>query len=246
MSTAVMAKCWSLQMPPTAKAVLVSLADNANDHGECWPSIPTICERTCFGKTAVIAAIQWLEDHGAVQADRSNGRHTRYCVTPELFDPSASRTGTADKPVRQAIQTRPPRGVDPSASRTGPVRQADSNRQEPSRTVKKATVKTRAVVALPDWLPPDAWAEWCQYRRGKTWTPKAQELSLRSLTTLRDQGHDPVTVIENAIEKGWRGLYAPAKQQERTNAASRGMSAADRIAAKIRERGITDDGFLSS
>ena len=45
MSIAVMRSCWPLQMPPTPKAVLISLADNASDEGECWPSIPTICER---------------------------------------------------------------------------------------------------------------------------------------------------------------------------------------------------------
>lgn len=43
-------------------------------------------------------------------------------------------------------------------------------------------------------------------------TPKAEELCIRSLDELRGKGHDPVTVIENAIEFGWRGLYAPANK----------------------------------
>lgn len=146
MSTYVMAACWPIQIPPTPKAVLISLADNANDHGYCWPSIATISARTCFGKTAVIEAIRWLEEHGLVVADRENGRHTRYQIkpngmTPELFDaagnPSASRTGTADEPVREANrsarQTGPGGGPDLSASRSIPVRQADTNRQEPTK-----------------------------------------------------------------------------------------------------------------
>lgn len=124
-----MAACWPLQMPPTPKAVLVSLADNANDQGHCWPSISTICERTCFGRTAVIAAIQWLEDHGAVKADRSNGRHTSYVITPGQYQ-SASRTGTPPEPVRQANGTSPPRGRDQSGRRTLTVK----NRKEPSTT----------------------------------------------------------------------------------------------------------------
>src|SRR5690606_29236448 len=148
-----MAACWPLQMPPTQKAVLISLADNANDHGDCWPSLSTITMRTCFGKTAVIAAIRWLEEHGALEADRSNGRHTRYRLTPDLFNLSASRTGTAGEPVRQAdrleggepvreanrsvSRTGSADGQNLSASRTGPVRQADTNRKEPSRTVSK-------------------------------------------------------------------------------------------------------------
>ncbi len=79
-----------MQMAPTPKAVLISLADNANDHGECWPSIPKICERTCFSERTVHAAIKWLEDAGLVIADRSNGRHTRYVVKPEAYQPPAA------------------------------------------------------------------------------------------------------------------------------------------------------------
>lgn len=164
MSTSVMAVCWPLQMPPTQKAVLISLADNANDHGDCWPSLSTIAMRTCFGKTAVIAAIQWLEAHGALEADRANGRHTRYRVTPDRFNLSASRTGTADEPVRQTdrleggqpvreanrsvSRTGPADGQNLSASRTGPVRQADTNRKEPSRTVSKSARKKEGSKSL--------------------------------------------------------------------------------------------------
>lgn len=142
MSTTVMAACWPLQMPPTQKAVLISLADNANDHGECWPSLSKICERTCFGKTAVIDAIRWLESAGLVVANRDNGRHTKYLINPAGMSANlyASRTGTAAEQVRQANQsvsrTGPADGPNLSASRTGPVRQADTNRKEPSRTVR--------------------------------------------------------------------------------------------------------------
>lgn len=151
MSTVIMAACWPLQIQPTAKAVLMSLADNANDHGECWPSITTICKRTCLGRTAVIEAIKWLEGKSLLTADRSNGRHTRYLLTPnlDLFEEG--------KPVRQADQsgrrTSPPRGPNQSAWRTGPVRHADSNRQEPSRTVSSLSPRAEDEVELPTLEP---------------------------------------------------------------------------------------------
>ena len=162
MSTLVMSQCWPLQMPPVPKGVLISLADNANDQGVCWPSLATISERTCYGRTAVIGAIRWLEEHGALHANRDNGRHTSYRITPGSFaldgkptepvrhadrcatrtspprgpvrhvNQSATRTGTPREPVRHANGTSPPRVPDPSATRTGPVRHADTNRQEPS------------------------------------------------------------------------------------------------------------------
>lgn len=86
MSTKVMGACWPLQMPPTPKAVLISLADNANDHGICWPSLPTICERTCLGKTAVIGAVKWLEANNALSIERGASRSNRYTLTPHLFE----------------------------------------------------------------------------------------------------------------------------------------------------------------
>lgn len=143
MSTILMSACWPLQMPPTPKAVLISLADNANDAGECWPSLTKISERTCVCRRSVIEAIHWLEDAGYVRADRTNGRHTRYFVTaePRLFEDA--------KPVRQMHQcgkrtsaagspTGAPDARDPCAKRTLTV----NNHHEPSRSPARAQEAT--------------------------------------------------------------------------------------------------------
>jgi len=128
-STRIMALCWPLQMSPTQKATLISLADNADDHGGCWPSIPKICERTCLSERAVHGAIKWLEANGLVQADRSNGRHTRYRITvvdqqpPQQVHPRRKCTTAGD-------------AVEPPQQVQSPPQEMRSNRQEPSRTVK--------------------------------------------------------------------------------------------------------------
>lgn len=152
MSTRIMALCWPLQMHSTDKAVLISLADNANDSGYCWPSIATICERTCFGRTAVIEAIGRLEEGGYVTANRDNGRHTTYVISPQPVrqtDPSAKRTG-------------PPDGGDPSASRTGPVRQTDTNRHltvnEPSTKKERVRPAKRVPAEFDVTADLRAWA----------------------------------------------------------------------------------------
>jgi hypothetical protein len=90
MSTAVMGLCWPLQMPPTAKAVLMSLADQANDQGVCWPAITSISDRTCYGRTAVIEAIKWLEARKAIEIERGASRSNRYTLTPHLFEGDTS------------------------------------------------------------------------------------------------------------------------------------------------------------
>ncbi|WP_193758182.1 helix-turn-helix domain-containing protein [Pseudacidovorax intermedius] len=140
--------------------MLIALADMANDEGFCWPSIERICERTCYGRTAVIEAIGWLESVGIVRANRTNGRKTTYWVEPDKFaadaagepsphapNQSATRTGPSGVPVRHADGTSPPRGP-------VPVRQADTNRH---RTIKEskpplppaAAVGSRASVRIP-------------------------------------------------------------------------------------------------
>lgn len=218
MSNRLLDACKPLRMPPTAKSVLICLADYADDAGSCWPSIDRIVEFTCFGRTAVIDAIKWLESASLITANRANGRHTTYLVHPAKFcepvqqaNQSTFRTSTAGGPVRLPDETSTAGGPHQYGSRTAPVREADSNPQEPSRTPNKATPKGKSV-DLPDWLPDDAWANWVSYRKAakKPLTERAVSLSIRELDKLREQGHQPQDVIDNAILRGWQGLYAPA------------------------------------
>lgn len=87
MSTYIMSKVWPMQMPMAAKAVYISLADNANDHGVCWPSIPTIAKRVCTSERTVFRAIKWLEDNNLLVKNDSLGKSTRYTLTPDALSP---------------------------------------------------------------------------------------------------------------------------------------------------------------
>ncbi|RFF46203.1 helix-turn-helix domain-containing protein [Xanthomonas campestris] len=131
MSTLIMSKCWPMHMPPSPKAVLISLADNANDQGHCWPSIPTICERTCFSERTVHSAIRWLESVGLVTADRSNGRHTRYVINPDAYQPPQElHPRSSCTPANAAVE--PPQNLHkPPQMPQSPPQQLRSNRKEP-------------------------------------------------------------------------------------------------------------------
>jgi hypothetical protein len=231
MSTTVMAAVWPLELPPVAKSVLVSLADNANDSGYCWPSIETICQRTCFGRSAVIDAIKWLEAHEYLIPDRSNGRKTTYRLTPE------NGNSAPPKPVRQAdgcaTRTGTPDGLNQSARRTKPVRQTDTNRQEPSRTV----IKNNIAPDLPDCIPPEVWGMWHEYRKrksGKGWTEHAQKLAMRSLVSFAQKGHNIRQIVETSIERGYSGLFEPKNGATHANHSSRSsQSLIDRVASKL-------------
>lgn len=211
-----MAACWPLQMPPTPKAVLISLADNANDDGHCWPSLSKICERTCFGRSAVIEAIKWLEANGALTADRSDRYHTTYTVTPNAY--------SAGKLVRQP---------DYSGRRTSPaggklvrlpdnevrepddeVRQPDTNRQEPSRTINKSN-RHRAAQApdLSAWpaLPSDeVLADWLAMRKRMRAdvSPTVVNGFAVQLALAMAAGYSVDDCLTECVVRNWRGFKA--------------------------------------
>lgn len=204
-----MSQCWPLQMPPTPKAVLISLADNANDDGVAWPSLGKICERTCFGKTAVIDAIRWLEVNGYVVADRSNGRHTSYSVNPNGAKQSASRTGSPAEPVRQTDNNQSASRTNQSASRTKPVREADTNRKEPSRTVRSNRQGDAAKVAaeLLPGLPENLVADFLAVRKAKK-----LPLTETAVAGLQREAGKAGMSLESAVrlccERGWASIRA--------------------------------------
>lgn len=51
---------WRQQLVPSAKLVLMSLADAADDHGVCWPSVPTVARKCCVSSRTVRRIMQTL------------------------------------------------------------------------------------------------------------------------------------------------------------------------------------------
>lgn len=91
MSTIIMAACWPLQgMSPAQKAVLISLADQSNDDGVCWPGIATIARRTCLSERAVQEAIAWLQAVGLVFRSYRFNSSTSYTINPGSYNPKNS------------------------------------------------------------------------------------------------------------------------------------------------------------
>lgn len=212
MSTAVMALCWPLYMPPTCKSVLISLADQANDQGVCWPSFAGICERTCFGRTAVIEALQWLEERGYMSIEKRQGANNRYLLNMSKLaqreiepvretNRSAKRTGTPGEPVREPDPSG--RRANQSASRTAPVRQADPNRQEPSQPPDKRVVTLTVDQLMKDGLTEQTAIEWLQRRK-----QRRAPLTPRAWEGMKDEaakaGWDIESAIRKALQRGWQ------------------------------------------
>jgi hypothetical protein len=221
MSTRVIAYCWPIKIPATAKAVLISLADQANDDGECWPSVDTISERTCLDDRTIQRAIVWLEQGGYVSRKMRSGRSTRYVVNLRQSD-----TPVAATPPSESHPT-------PVTAPPHPRHSATHNRKG---TIKEPSIKQSAVLAVPDWVPAKEWADWNSYRGArKGWTARARELSLATLDALRDAGHDPVAVINQSIERGWSGLFPIAGTHAHARLPPPAQSKAAAWVASLRE-----------
>ncbi|WP_303678300.1 helix-turn-helix domain-containing protein [Ralstonia mannitolilytica] len=227
MSTIIMSLCWPLQMPPTPKAVLISLADNANDQGVCWPSIPTICKRTCFSERAVRDAIKWLEEAHALRADRSTGRSTSYTVTPGDYDEAVSHPGStcrgtpagdatpANGAPRQEMPGTPAGGAAPPRQEMPEPRQeVPPNRKEPSLEPsgnRKKKASADDVLGIDELV-----AEGVDAQHAKDWLTarKAKRLPLTpsAWSMTKDEaaaaGLTPAQAVAAAIRHGWAGFKA--------------------------------------
>lgn len=76
---------WALKVKtgsPTTKLVLIKLADNANDDGQCWPSIRHISEQTELSERAVREHIKALVGLGFVRLEK---RYSEGVQLPNVY-----------------------------------------------------------------------------------------------------------------------------------------------------------------
>lgn len=74
MSIKLMTQVWALPVHEKCKLVLLSLADQANDDGVCWPDIDTIAARCSVSTKTVQRAISALETDGWLSVKREYGK----------------------------------------------------------------------------------------------------------------------------------------------------------------------------
>lgn len=106
---------------PTAKLVLVALADYANDSGLCWPSNESLRSKCNLSATGIRTGIHLLESMNLMTVDRSRGRRSNrfhLILNPTPGEPFATPT------VRVA-------NGKPYATRASTLRDANPNRKEP-------------------------------------------------------------------------------------------------------------------
>ena len=102
---------------PLRKLVLLKLADNANDQGECWPSLQYIADQCEISKRSVISHISALCDSGLLKKEHREGKFkanasnlytlTIHSETPALH--SANNSLGGETPALPPSETPAPR-----------------------------------------------------------------------------------------------------------------------------------------
>lgn len=213
MSIRLMTEAWKADMPSGRKMVLLALCDNANDQGECYPSISMLAEKCSMSERSVFNHIADLEKCGAVARQSRTGRSTVYTIDPCKFCTHANSAPLQKLHPTPADSAPPPlQPLHPTPATVAPITINEPS-IEPSlnHQARKPRLSVVTDFALPDWIPADTWSAFMETRKAKKAksTPYALSLIVKSLETFKAAGHNPVEILNNSIKAGWSDVYPP-------------------------------------
>lgn len=206
---------WSVTAgSPTAKLVLFALAEHADEVGLCWPSIARLHRHTELSERAIRNALRDLETAGLIVTETRDGQPSRYRLTvsggvpPRHETPGSEQNTPAPDAGEGGTSCRGGRHVVPGTPARGAPKPIKEPISEPSVNHKR---RAAPIVALPEWLPQDAWAEWCRHKGAKWGRGVGPAKAINALSRYRDEGHDPRDVIDHSLAAGWAGLFPPRR-----------------------------------
>lgn len=224
MSTIIMSQCWPLGgMSPAQKAVLISLADQANDDGVCWPSVGTISQRTCLSERAVQNAIKWLADAGLLCARERSGTSSVYKITPAAYAPPQQMHPAANAPTPAPAAPPPPQQMHPTPADAAP-------KPSLNRNLNRQRTANAQALGL-DGVSDELLADWQAVRSAKRAGPLTATAVKGLQREARKAGLTDSEAIEICCTNGWQGFRAAWYQQDMRPAVSRATANTHKHAA---------------
>ncbi len=214
---------------PMERYVYLAIADNANDEGEAFPSLPTIAEKSKLSLSTIRRAIASMEDAGWLDVIRGRGAGNRSQY--HLKKVSEGKVSEGNLSERK-LSVRRKKGI--TETQKGVT---ETNPPDPliGVTTNKPSVNHQRFV-LPDWVPSPEWNDFEEMRRKlrKPMTDKARLLAIEKLQELATAGHDPSAVLNQSILNSYLGLFEV-----------KGKSNGGRMSGK-RDPGRPSDAWMSS
>jgi len=222
-------------LPARDKYTLLAISDHLGSNDECWPSVNRLQERTGQGRRTVIRALDALEQAGALVVTRATGMSNRYSLNIEWLQDNQCHSDTS-----ATVTPVPPRHPHQCHSDTGGVpprhrgsatvtpkgdKEGEQGRKSRKDTSKSNRTKALSIQDVQAILPPqeltdalpgycDAFAAWCEVRKGTSWRQKAtQVVSFHSkMLKAHQDGLDVMAALGKAFDSGWQGINASYMQ----------------------------------
>jgi len=182
----------------TQKAILIALADRANEDNQCWPSYEDICSRSCANQKTVASALKALEQLGFIKKTRRYSKSTLYELlissdigsinTTDIGSISSTDIGHKDTPNIGNLTINEPS-------------------KEPSK--KKRSRKT------PEGVDPEAWTNWVEYRKKFKSPATERALTLVANKLKQMSAEEQREAVDRSIECGWRSVFPKQKDEIR-------------------------------
>ena len=227
------------ELPSKEKLILLAISDHLGSNADCWPSVSRLAKRTGYGRRSVLYALDALAQLGAITITKKPGGVNHYTLNIAwLQDPCNQCTGAESAPVQQVHGCRHCTGG--CSHCTGVVQQVHGGGAESApkgdkegeqgRRTRKDTNKSNRTMALSikdvqDIKPPqeltdalpgyrDAFAAWCEVRKGTSWRQKpAQVVSFHNKMLKAHQSNlDVMAALGKAFDSGWQGINASYMQ----------------------------------
>lgn len=175
----------------TQKAILIALADRANEDNQCWPSYDDICARSCANRKSVVAGLKKLEALGLITKTRRFSKSTVYTLSV-----------STDIGLIQKYQYRADDRPDIGHNDRPDIGTLTIN--EPSKEPPKGK---RSRYRPPEEVDTEVWKDWVEYRKKFKGPTTDRSLALVA-NKLKPLSHaEQRRCVDMAIECGWKSVF---------------------------------------
>jgi hypothetical protein len=209
-SIELMTVAWRSDLPSGRKLVLLSLCDNANDQGECYPSMATIAKRCGMSERAAQGHVVELQKVGILSRVERHGRSTLYTINPRrICTPAESAPPQNLHPTPADSAPHPAESAPSVPAESAPITiiEPSLNHQYKHQPAKSRSSSIKADIFKVDDVDADVWQDFVALRKAK----KAP-LTKTAVDGIRAEADKAGLTLEAALrvccERGWAGFKA--------------------------------------
>ena len=217
-----MNEVWDMNYPDSQKIVMLALADQSNDAGECWPSISTLARRCSKSERTIQAAIRDLENSGDLTRFNRAGTSCMYRLHPRSDRTPSKFTGVQ------------PLGGEGCSRCTLTTNEPPLNLE---KNIGRAKSKNHQI-EKPDDISDQVWSDFITMRKRKK-----SDLTITAVNRIRTEatraGWSMEEAIAECVTRGWQGFKADwVKPRDQNN----GRSSTRQLAADLFNGGFAEHG----